>query len=241
MCIRDSTYMGFVWLKSAHSTMAAIRQFGPALRSSGVRVSWNIFVASMGAVVRCIILLSPLMLHLLNGYRQFCSHNLELSPAWCHHSFPNIYSYCQQTFWNVGFLNYFTLAQLPNFALALPMVLLVLSLARNYWMRDPLRFCSGGLLASDKKGTRNKSDPNKGFGATGCAPYVCHCFGLLVISLPVIHIQVIGRLLISSPAVYWYAAHLFGSKSWHQTGILVWFLGYIAVGVILHSNFLPWT
>lgn len=56
-------------------------------------------------------------------------------------------------------------------------------------------------------------------------------------------VQVATRFLASCPALYWYAAHLTGGRPPCRRGRLVWvwFLGYAAVGTVLHVNFYPWT
>mgnify|MGYP002050440369 CR=1 FL=1 len=44
----------------------------------------------------------------------------DAAPAWCRERVPSIYAHVQRTYWNVGFLRYYELKQLPNFALAAP-------------------------------------------------------------------------------------------------------------------------
>ena len=57
----------------------------------------------------------------------------------------------------------------------------------------------------------------------------------------VMHVQVATRFLSACPALYWYAAHVGGSRP--RLGRLLWayFLLYATAGTVLHFNFYPWT
>ena len=46
---------------------------------------------------------------------------------WCHGRMPMPYGYIQDKYWNVGFLRYFELRQIPNFIIAAPVIYVVLS------------------------------------------------------------------------------------------------------------------
>ena len=54
---------------------------------------------------------------------------------------PMPYGYIQDKYWNVGFLRYFELRQIPNFIIAAPVIYLVLS--------HSLRFIRFGIDLSD--------------------------------------------------------------------------------------------
>ena len=51
---------------------------------------------------------------------------------WCHGRMPMPYGYVQDKYWNVGFLRYFELRQIPNFILAAPVICLVLTQAARF-------------------------------------------------------------------------------------------------------------
>ncbi|KAF5361632.1 hypothetical protein D9758_007271 [Tetrapyrgos nigripes] len=68
------------------------------------------------------LILSPLIYHQYTGYLAFCvlSQAPTSPPSWCSLTLPSIYTHAQLKYWNVGFLRYWTISQIPNFALAAP-------------------------------------------------------------------------------------------------------------------------
>ncbi len=83
----------------------------------------------------CQVLLSlvPFTLFQYYGYRLYCNDHSQV-PEWCTWNVPIPYSYIQEHYWNVGFLRYFQLKQIPNFLLATPMLILsVLAMKMYFW------------------------------------------------------------------------------------------------------------
>uniref|UniRef100_A0A7S0ACP6 GPI mannosyltransferase 2 n=1 Tax=Minutocellus polymorphus TaxID=265543 RepID=A0A7S0ACP6_9STRA len=80
-----------------------------------------------------LIIALPVFYHEKRGYEFHCLESrTELSlpndhrPVWCSdaegpHKF-SLYGYVQRKYWNVGFLHYYELKQIPNFLLALPVL-----------------------------------------------------------------------------------------------------------------------
>ena len=89
----------------------------------------NAVKASLKLIIFNGIILAPFILFQLYGYVSYCmppadvTHDTAYSP-WCDKLIPLPYSYIQDSYWNVGFLRYFELKQIPNFLLATPMILL---------------------------------------------------------------------------------------------------------------------
>ncbi|GJP63922.1 hypothetical protein CLOP_g20951, partial [Closterium sp. NIES-67] len=58
-------------------------------------------------------------------------------PPWCLDWVPYVYGYVQRKYWDVGFLRYFQLKQLPNFLLAAPTLLLSLTALLSFALTRP--------------------------------------------------------------------------------------------------------
>ncbi|KAK6813999.1 hypothetical protein RU639_010576 [Aspergillus parasiticus] len=58
------------------------------------------------------------------AYKQFCMNDKD-PRVWCLRTIPSIYSFVQDHYWNNGFLRYWTLSNIPLFALAGPMLVIM--------------------------------------------------------------------------------------------------------------------
>jgi len=87
----------------------------------------------------------PVVYHDQRGIEMHCTMDKYPHPHWCSfakgdadHRF-SLYGYVQRKHWNVGFLRYYELKQLPNFLLASPILLIsviaVVSWIRRSWIR----------------------------------------------------------------------------------------------------------
>uniref|UniRef100_A0A6M2CVE9 GPI mannosyltransferase 2 n=1 Tax=Rhipicephalus microplus TaxID=6941 RepID=A0A6M2CVE9_RHIMP len=129
---------------------------------------------------------------------------------------------------------YYRLKQMPNFILALPVVIVIL-----HSSAFALKRCSDSRHI----------------------PYLLHVVGFLMITVLFANVQVVTRLIAaSSPVLYWttflgfnqverksrsvvwadVAVNLWQSDI-HSKRIVTYFLGYAVLGTALHVNFLPWT
>ncbi|XP_055715724.1 GPI mannosyltransferase 2 [Phlebotomus papatasi] len=204
----------------------------------------------------------------------------EFSSPWCSQKIPMAYSYVQSHYWDVGFMRYYEFKQLPNFLLAMPIVIVILSKFLHYVRCFPRYSLRLGIFVSDSLlRTMRKADRDT-------FVFVIHATVLTVFCIFFIHVQVTTRMLASaSPVLYWTVAetfryvktttpeevaqkslrakvtskvmsideetdsidtdfleHCWWEKSNHSGRVLaVWFLLYFIVGIVLFSNFLPWT
>ncbi|NXG18908.1 PIGV mannosyltransferase, partial [Grallaria varia] len=127
-------------------------------------------------------------------------------PPWCSQWVPLVYSYVQDVYWNVGFLRYFELKQIPNFLLALPVTLLVSWAAWTYVSTNPRHCLTLGL---ERSKSEEEGKPRDGFCCPAAFVYVVHATALLAFGFSCMHVQVLTRFLgSSSPILYWFSAHL---------------------------------
>ncbi|XP_008692775.1 GPI mannosyltransferase 2 [Ursus maritimus] len=183
----------------------------------------------MGSVFLSVFMLGlPFALFQYYAYTQFCLSGsarpipkplLQLAadkgyrivegnePPWCSWELPLIYSYIQDVYWNVGFLRYYELKQVPNFLLAVPVAILVAWATWTYVTTHPWLCLTLGMQRSKNSKTLEKPDP--GFLGPRVFVYLVHAVALLLFGGLCMHVQVLTRFLGSStPVVYWFPAYL---------------------------------
>ncbi|XP_050676237.1 GPI mannosyltransferase 2 [Leptidea sinapis] len=169
----------------------------------------------------------PFILVQIYNYMKFCvdnEHNLpeyllisnyvlpgNANSPWCNYSIPLSYSYIQSHYWGVGFLKYYKLKQFPNFALATPILLLIIINCLIY-IKNNLRIClrlgirDNILNFGYAKMPYRPKFYSKGFGTNEAVffVYVVHIMFLSIFCILFVHIQVATRFLASaSPILYW--------------------------------------
>jgi phosphatidylinositol glycan class V len=211
-----------------------------AFRSNGVLlalyVPWSLLIdpllqsstlprpsAMFYACLHALLPLLPSLLHQLHAYRTFC---LALAitdpsrPPWCNNLIPSIYTHVQRTYWHVGFLSYWTPAQLPNIALALPLLVPVLFYSVSH-ISSLITGKSGGLRPSTM---------------------IAHAVHATILSLTLLtnaHTQIALRLLPALPSTYWSVAALLIERPRWGKAYVVWAVLWGAASVILWATFLP--
>lgn len=162
-----------------------------------------------------LVVASPFIGHQFYAYKTYCLPDAR--PEWCNTRLPSIYGHVQSKYWNVGFLRYWEVAQIPNFLFAAPALLLIIS---------------GSL--------RRLSGPISGLTTSKATPYAIHALVLSAILLFASHVQIVLRLSSAVPVTYWSAARLLseGDGKWGRIWVhyaLIW--GFASC--ILWATFLP--
>eukprot|EP00117_Sycon_ciliatum_P044316 scpid50810/ scgid31993/ GPI mannosyltransferase 2; GPI mannosyltransferase II; Phosphatidylinositol-glycan biosynthesis class V protein len=232
------------------------------------------------AVLRTVCICSPFIAFQLYMRRSFChwfpytygdaslpqssaggvsTTDPPLSPQpiilpWCKSLLGLSYGYIQSTYWNVGFLRYFTVAQIPNFILASPMLIMPVAFSCTYVRRAWYSV------------SRLRMNEGRGLWSPCTFVFAVHWLAFTVLCFFTIHVQVVTRLMASAtPVLYWYVADLLlaGHSAFilHPSGsvrykgldikvpaqskphstTLYYFLLYAYVGLVMHKSFYPWT
>ncbi|KAH0343543.1 DUF409 domain protein, partial [Aureobasidium melanogenum] len=88
---------------------------------SRINVRTIVTIATIG--VSAAMILSGMLLPQYIAYQDYCVAPSDDNPRpWCSRSLPSVYSWVQEHYWNVGFLRYWTVSNIPLFLLALPML-----------------------------------------------------------------------------------------------------------------------
>lgn len=171
----------------------------------------------------------------------------ERRRSWCSHQIPSIFAWVQSHYWQVGFLKYWTFSNLPLFALATPMLLMMMISSLEVWTWNS---------KTKVERMENKQDKNRGanpdvglFQRQGIVQYLAIPQMLLaVLALTTYHVQIITRLSSGYPVWYWWLAsmivenrglHLLG-REWKMAGLIVrWMIAYALIQGGLFASFLP--
>lgn len=173
---------------------------------------------------------------------KFSEHN----SSWCHQSIPFAYNYVQHHYWDVGFLRYYQLKQIPNFLLAAP-IIAVFAYNLFPFFRDQLFSTILTPVYLVYLVRRQRTRDQRLF------VFMVHAAVLWLTCVFFVHIQVSTRLLASSsPCLYWFCGitlpkllrgqRLYWS-SFDQMSryTIIWCLIYCILGTSLFCNFYPWT
>ena len=114
--------------------------------------------------------------------------------VWCTSWLPLSYSYIQSSHWNVGFLNYYKVKQIPNFVLATPMAALCICMIISYLCKHTSYLLYAGLLPQNDD-DRVTTAKHQSLPKT-CFVYVIHTAILLTFGILYMHVQVIQTVVV---------------------------------------------
>ena len=239
---------------------------------SGVLALGPLLAATVAFAARCVVTLAPLFAVQLHGYRTYCARaprekgDVSDPPAWCSRwrPFPNVYAHVQSHYWNVGFLRYYRLKQIPNFLLAAPALAVSANAGLCWWnARARTKTRKRGGKGSDdeaeadgaadgKRGTLREGSEHAWMLSPRVRPYLFMWAVMSVVALLAMHVQVTTRFLSVTPGVYWFLAkrgfaeaerearETKPSSVWRRAATL-YSISFFLLGALLFPTFYPWT
>ncbi|KAG0238296.1 hypothetical protein BGW41_008209 [Actinomortierella wolfii] len=219
------------------------------LRDSFVYKVWRI----IKAILLSLICWTGFIAVQAYGYSLYCVNDSSAVSArpWCEKMPPLIYTFVQDFYWNVGFLRYYEVKQIPNFLMAAPMIFLstmgILRYAQFDWERVRTLGRSTKSLIQEEKAKNSRSLTSKAaakpspFLSDSIFAYIVLWAVLLLANVTTMHIQIITRAFSCLPPVYWYAAHQYrdGKATVQTMTTTTFFIMYSLIGIILYANFFP--
>ncbi|KAI0188750.1 GPI mannosyltransferase 2 [Xylaria flabelliformis] len=164
------------------------------------------------------------------AYRTYCYDmvDAELRP-WCTKPLPSIYTFVQEHYWNVGFLRYWTPANIPLFLLAGPMLYLMARSGSNFFF-NPRIISEGPMSASVSKNLEVL------LRSMASAQLI-----LIALAVTTYHIQIITRISSGYPLWYWWLANLLSRSETAGTGknVVLFMIMYASIQGALFASFLP--
>ncbi|KAE8354842.1 GPI mannosyltransferase 2 [Aspergillus coremiiformis] len=193
------------------------------------------------------------------AYQQFCMNNKD-PRIWCSRTIPSIYSFVEDHYWNNGFLRYWTLSNIPLFALAGPMLAIMTYSAHWTLTVEPDR---QNMSKTQKSSEASEVEAHQEIQLTGrllrslAAPQIT----LAILTFLKHHVQIITRMSSGYPVWYLWLAYVLveghslalgkenvhiGKREtsilhqyWYARMIVVYMVVYAAVQGVLFASFLP--
>ena len=191
------------------------------------RKFWSKLISLPAHIFGGICIALPTIMVQYAAYVNFCgthsrynnSNNKAIPRPWCSKFPPNVYTFIQSEYWDVGFLRSWRFSQIPNILIASPALLAsVYCLMKYAFVRNKI-VSPVGAIAGD-------------------ILWLLSC--LLCTTLT--HIQISMRFLSTLATPYIYIARCGAEESERGKYIIASFIAaYGLVGIVLFSNFYPWT
>ncbi|PWY77544.1 GPI mannosyltransferase 2 [Aspergillus heteromorphus CBS 117.55] len=208
----------------------------------------RLFAVSLGGICTGLGFVLPQYL----AYREFCvdytSTHVGAPRVWCNRALPSIYSFVQDHYWNNGFLRYWTLSNVPLFALASPMLVILTYSA--FWSLDAESDLNRTSMALKEQVESRPQLAGRLLRSLAASQII-----LTVQVFLCNHVQIITRLSSGYPVWYiWVAALLVRKypvgtsrdeqtrdkgKDWYANAIVQYMVIYGIVQGALFASFLP--
>jgi len=197
----------------------------PSLRLEA-RSTFRLAVDLLTVLLFCAMTFFPFGFFQIWAFTRLCPGR-----PWCNAPVPLAYSFIQSHYWSVGLFRYWTLAQLPNFVLAAPLLCLGVWGLYRYMATAP---SLATVLLAPWRGTIRSAEPIARLELA----YVLHSAALLALLLFASHVQIVLRLGSPGglPMLWWAAAALYKRRPRVLVANLVL---YNVVGSLLYSGFYP--
>ncbi|KAF2493155.1 mannosyltransferase [Lophium mytilinum] len=192
------------------------------------------------------------------AYEEYCGQTYMSSKfgrPWCLRYVPSIYSWVQSHYWNVGFLRYWTISNVPLFLIATPLVwVMIRSAIWSLENKPKALVVDPQSRFSVRSVERVIPKPSEGYAPTEVERGFLRRLALpqLVLALMALtnfHVQIINRIASGYPIWYLFIARILSHDSTplaskqRPTDIMHvfirWMIMYAIVQGSLFANFLP--
>ncbi|KAF6799592.1 gpi mannosyltransferase 2 [Colletotrichum sojae] len=191
--------------------------------------------ALLGPVVGGVLVASGSVVPQYRAWLRYCSGASE-ARAWCGRTVPGIYSFVQEHYWGVGFLRYWTPGNIPLFALAAPVLALMIASGLEVLKRPSV--LSRSPTSSTKATARNVPPSSRQIVVASLA---ASQFLLAVLAITTYHVQIITRIATGYPVWYWWVAGclLDGERRALGRKVVTFSVMYALIQGVLFASFLP--
>ncbi|TWU75038.1 ER membrane glycoprotein subunit of the GPI transamidase complex-like protein [Metarhizium rileyi] len=162
------------------------------------------------------------------AWMRYCGSDAVGRP-WCEKMIPSIYTFVQDHYWNVGFLRYWTLNQLPLFLLASPMLVIMIKSGVEL-VKEPR------MMTSASRKWTIEPELNTFVRALAASQAVT-----ALLAMTTYHVQIITRISSGYPVWYWWVGNCLMDKKrqGYATGIVMFMVMYGGIQGGLFASFLP--
>ncbi|KAK2731633.1 hypothetical protein FQN57_003266 [Myotisia sp. PD_48] len=164
----------------------------------------------------------------LVAYMQYCRVTDNLRP-WCDQWLPSIYTWVQANYWNVGFLKYWTISNIPLFCIAAPMLFVLIY--------SGLRLLSVHFAGLKRQGGQQGNPGiscSRSYQARVAFPQIV----LALLAITNYHVQIINRLSSGYPMWIWYIAFGLAGSTGNTRAYMNWIGPKVTLsGIVLYGMF----